>query len=269
MYAREITEASKSALLELGLALKRHHNDMVLIGGWAPYFLTTGCFPHCGSIDIDLVLKSKIMPKYENIRHTVIGLGYEQEFPDENPFRFTRTLRSPADGKDYPIHLDFLCDIEGAKYATQFVQPDLEAFVFDGLDLAFDFNFEQDIRTTLPNHGEARTSVLVADLVGMIALKGNAMDGRFKPKDPYDIFALAHYGGGAQQAAAFFNTALSSKKLSPKNKAFLSHSLSVIREKFRDSGQVGPFQVASFTEQKYARAVVAAQVKQFLEGLKY
>ena len=48
MYAREVTEASKSALLELGLALKRYHNEIVLAGGWAPYFITKDFFPHCG-----------------------------------------------------------------------------------------------------------------------------------------------------------------------------------------------------------------------------
>ena len=65
MYAREITEASKSALLEISLELKRYRTDMVLSGGWAPYFITNGYFEHCGSIDIDLVLRTKIMKKYE------------------------------------------------------------------------------------------------------------------------------------------------------------------------------------------------------------
>lgn len=62
MYAREITETSKSALLELGLSLQMYQNDMVLSGGWAPYFITENYFEHCGSIDIDLVLKTTIMP---------------------------------------------------------------------------------------------------------------------------------------------------------------------------------------------------------------
>jgi len=56
MYAREMTEVSKSALLELGLSLKRYHDDIVLTGGWAPYFISKGYFEHCGSIDIDLAI---------------------------------------------------------------------------------------------------------------------------------------------------------------------------------------------------------------------
>lgn len=106
MYAKEVTEASKTALLELGLALKRHHEDMVLVGGWAPFFIVNEFFPHCGSIDIDLVLRTKVMHKYETIRKSVVALGYVEE----NPFRFSRILNSPIDGKDYEIHLDFLCE---------------------------------------------------------------------------------------------------------------------------------------------------------------
>lgn len=63
MYAINETEASKSALLELGVALKRYSNDMVLAGGWAPYFISNPFFSHCGSIDIDFVLKTEIMKK--------------------------------------------------------------------------------------------------------------------------------------------------------------------------------------------------------------
>ena len=76
MYAREVTEASKSALLQLGLSLKRYHDDMVLVGGWAPYFIVKDHFPHCGSIDIDLALRTTIMPRYDSIRESVIDLGY-------------------------------------------------------------------------------------------------------------------------------------------------------------------------------------------------
>ena len=90
MYAREMTEASKSALLEIGLVLKRYRTDMVLSGGWAPYFITNGYFEHCGSIDIDLVLRTKVMKKYETIKKSILRLGYIEE----NPFRFSRTVKS-------------------------------------------------------------------------------------------------------------------------------------------------------------------------------
>jgi len=79
MYPREMTETSKSALVELGIALQAYRNDMVLSGGWAPFFITENYFEHCGSVDIDLVLKTTIIPRYESIRKIVTGLGYTEE----------------------------------------------------------------------------------------------------------------------------------------------------------------------------------------------
>lgn len=210
-----------------------------------------------------MALRTKVMPNYDSICKSVIDLGYVAE----NPFRFSRTLKSPIDGKDYGIHLDFLCDTEGAKYVTQRVQPDLEAFAFDGIGISFDFNFEQEINATLPNDGEAMATFKVLDLVGSLALKGKALDGRFKPKDAYDVFALTYCRGGPEQAAAHFNKTVSAKKPPVKSRSFLAHSLEVVREKFKDANQAGPFQVETFTEGQYKRQVVAAQVNQFFGHL--
>ncbi|MFH0817220.1 MAG: hypothetical protein V1909_01150, partial [Candidatus Micrarchaeota archaeon] len=233
-------------------------------GGWAPYFIVKGYFPHCGSIDIDLALKTTVMPKYDTIRKSVEGLGYAAE----NPFRFSRTVKSPIDGKEYEIHLDFLCEKEGMKYVDlRKVQADLHAFVFDGLSVAFDFNFEQEIEALLPGDGEARTKLKVVDLAGSVILKGQALDGRAKPKDAYDIFALTHYLGGPKQAAGYFKMACSKAKITPANKRLLEHSLAVIRDKFKNPKQMGPYQVASFTEGQFGNEVVAASVNAFLDSL--
>ncbi|MBI5158563.1 hypothetical protein HY992_00400 [Candidatus Micrarchaeota archaeon] len=265
MYASEVTEASKSALLELGLVLKRYREDMVLAGGWAPYFITKGFFQHCGSIDVDLVLKTRIMQKYDTIRKSIEKLGYSAE----NPFRFSRIVKSPVDGRDYAIHLDFLCEKEEcAKYFhLNRIQEDLHAFVFDGLDLAFEFSFEQEIETVLPGNGEAKTRLKVADLVASLTLKGHALDGRLNQKDAYDVFALTHYNGGPKKAAEYFNKRAAEKRLSPQNQKLLKHALAIIREKFRNQDQAGPFQVESFSEDHYKRSVVAGQVNQFLDAI--
>jgi len=71
LYDRNLTEASKSALAELCSALSIYRNDFVLAGGWAPYFLTRNYFDHCGSKDIDIVLKPTIMTKYESIKQII------------------------------------------------------------------------------------------------------------------------------------------------------------------------------------------------------
>lgn len=264
MYAREMTEASKSALLELGLSLKRYHDDIVLTGGWAPYFISKGYFEHCGSIDIDLALKTEIMPRYDTIRKTVEDLGYIAQ----NPFRFSRRIRSPIDGKDYDIYLDFLCEKEGLRFVDlRRVQDDLHAFAFDGLSLAFDFNFEQEIEAILPDNGEATTTVKVISLAGSLALKGQAIYGRAKPKDSYDIFALTHYKGGPIQAAEYFNETVNDTILSPINLKLLKRSVHIVRAEFKDVGRRGPFHVETFTENKFKRNIVAAHVNKFLDGI--
>jgi hypothetical protein len=102
------TEASKSALLELGLSLGKYHDDIVLAGGWAPYFITRGYFNHCGSIDIDLVLATEIVARYDTIREILEGLGYTPVA--YRPFQFTRKIKSPVDGSDCDIRLDLMCE---------------------------------------------------------------------------------------------------------------------------------------------------------------
>jgi len=246
MYSREITDTSKSALLELGLALHTYRNDIVLSGGWAPYFITENYFEHCGSVDIDLVLKTTIMPRYESIRKIVTDLGYVEE----NHFRFERKIKSPVDKKLYSIHIDFLCDKCELGYHFR-VQPDLEAFMFEGADIAFDFNFEKEIETTLPENGIDSTIFRVLDLAGSIILKGQALGGRKNSKDPYDIFALTHYHGGPEQAARYFNENFSRKGISREKRDLAGNSLAVIQRKFRDGISAGSFDVETFSENKY------------------
>lgn len=267
MYAPEVTNTSKSALLQLAIHLKPYHDQIVLTGGWAPYFITEKTpFEHCGSVDIDLVLKTDIKTgdRYETIRKIIEGLGYKPE----TDFRFSRYIPS-LDGTPYKIVLDLLCDSEGAQYITpqRKVQEDLRACVFDGLNIAFDFNFEQEIEGFLPENGEDKATIKVADLVSSLALKGKALGGRGKAKDAYDIFALTHCGGGALQAAQYFNELVAHKELAPTRKELLKSSVAQIADKFKHEDMRGPFDVWRFSDELYERNIVAAQVNLFLSNI--
>lgn len=265
MYNENETEASKSALLELGLALKRYHEDMVLAGGWAPYFISSKFFAHCGSVDIDFVLKTTIMKKYDSIKKTIIDLGYEEE----NEFRFLKEVVSPINGMLYPIHVDFLCEKEGLKYAKiRNVQDDLKAFAFDGCNIAFDFNFKEEVATVLPKSGRAKTAIKVVDLVGSLALKGHAIDGRYKTKDFYDIYSLTFFNGSPQKAAEYFNDCVSNKTLGFDKIEFIKHSLSVIQERFEYADSMGSYEVETFTNKNIRREDVYARIDSFLKAIK-
>ena len=76
MYDRDDTNTSMGALVELCRALRQYRRDIVLAGGWAPYFLTQGYFDHCGSIDIDFVLRPRTVERYERIQRILKRLGY-------------------------------------------------------------------------------------------------------------------------------------------------------------------------------------------------
>jgi hypothetical protein len=84
-YAQVQTEISLSMLLEVIDALKGYGSDVVVVGGWAPYFLlqkhgSKNAVRHVGSLDGDLALNFKRIPedKYETILETISRLGYVQ-----------------------------------------------------------------------------------------------------------------------------------------------------------------------------------------------
>jgi hypothetical protein len=268
MYSYAETQASRSALLELGLALKNYRDEFVLAGGWAPYFITEGHFEHSGSRDIDLIIRTdrEIEQRYKSIRKIIQDIGYTPE----NDFRFVKDIPCHVDGVLYPIELDLLCDREGAPLIPPFklrrVQEDLSAYMFYGLNLAFDFNFEQKIEGILPGNGEDKTKIRVADLVGSLALKGRAL-GRRNPKDAYDIFALTHYNGGALAAAEYFSQAVADKKLATKRRELLEDSVSRITDKFEHEDKSGPYDVWLYSEGSIERNIAAKQVNQFLSNI--
>ena len=84
-YESNLTSASLSAILELGVTLKYYKDSMVLVGGWVPYFLIEEFgdleFSHVGSIDIDLAINpDKInADEYATIVDMIKRRGYKIE----------------------------------------------------------------------------------------------------------------------------------------------------------------------------------------------
>src|SRR3990172_1853608 len=64
-YSFDHVKACLTVLLELLTYLKPYESQIVLIGGWAPYFLTqrnNGDSPHQGSLDIDVAVNPASIP---------------------------------------------------------------------------------------------------------------------------------------------------------------------------------------------------------------
>ncbi|MBI2937743.1 MAG: hypothetical protein HYY22_06000 [Thaumarchaeota archaeon] len=264
MYDRDETEASKSALIELGTALGTYRDDFVLAGGWAPFFLSTPHFDHCGSRDIDFVLRPSIMIRYNNIRKIIEGLGYTQT---ENIFRFKRDVPSSLSGKHYEIELDFLTEPQGAKVLPDedliTVQKDLRACLIQGCSVAFTFNYRETINGIIPQSGETSINLKVANIVSSLVMKGKALENRLSEKDSYDIYAVAgfHMGGPERAAERFLSEIRNSKQ---KKLALIESSVQTIQEAFSSPRRRGPYEVARFMGTDSSRIDAFERVKRFV-----
>lgn len=265
MYDRDATNTSMSALVELCRALRQYRRDIVLAGGWAPYFLTQGYFDHCGSIDIDFVLRPRIVERYERIQRILQRLGYE---PTENIFRFQRTLTSPATGNTYRVEVDFLTEPEAAEGLPRewivSVQRDLRACIIEGSSIVFRHNKGFKFKAVLPGNGEASATINVADLVGSLTMKGLALH-RMKDKDSYDIYAVAgFYDGGPVQASEAFREAVWAD-IEPEEAVI--DSLEEIKGAFGSPTSQGPSAVARFLGTEDARTDSYQRIRAFFTNL--
>ncbi|MDH5481721.1 MAG: hypothetical protein OEY22_02415 [Candidatus Bathyarchaeota archaeon] len=264
MYDRDATETSKGALVELCRVLRQYRHDMVLAGGWAPYFLVKDFFDHCGSVDIDFVLRPKVVERYENIKQILERIGYK---PTESVFRFERTVASSKTGIKHRIEVDFLTEPEGAEKLPEdwfaSVQRDLKACVIEGCSIVFKYNHEVGFSAVMPGNGEASVRFNCADIVGSLTMKGLALY-RMKDKDCYDIYAVGGFcGGGPKQASDAFMHVIGEKE----SEKVTLDALSEIRDAFASETSYGPSAVARFVGSEDAKIDSYMRIKTFLQGL--
>lgn len=279
VYSKNITESSKSVLIEILRILGSYRHYLVLTGGWAPYFILEKFGEggqHCGSIDIDFVLNPCLidLKVYETIVSSIEKRGYKPFITDDGevlPYRFYRSVKSSMDGAEYKIEVDFISEPDVVKRLSPekflAVQKDLQAVVIRGSSVVFSHSFEHEIEGVLPNGAETMVLASVSDVVGSLATKGLALKGRYKEKDPYDIyFVLTHFRGGPKKVAE--------KMRGFVNESIVAEALEEIREKFRTVRSEGPFQVAYFLapEDERLRERIQGEaytvLRTFFDGLK-
>lgn len=276
-YGGGVTDASLSALLELSLTLHSYRDAIVLVGGWAPFFLIDefgrGGFPHVGSIDIDIAVNPELIKydEYSTIVDLIQERGYSMRHGANGQpimFSFERGITSTDDGREYLISIDFLtcASDEAGNHRHRKVQSSLPARIVNGCDIAFQHNFKKEIRGTLPGNGESSSQIQMLDIPGCIGMKGVVLGERYKEKDAYDIFSVI------SQCLA------NPSEVGQKVKPFLAESnmemgVRNIREKFRSIGAEGPSWVGNFLhssdeeQKKRIQAESYVLVKQFLQSL--
>jgi hypothetical protein len=73
----------------------------------------------------------------------------------------------------------------------------------DGADLATHFYQYVAIDGSMPDGGPNRVEIAVCSIPALLAMKGHALNGRFKDKDPYDIYySIRNFEGGPEALAA-------------------------------------------------------------------
>ncbi|MDI6891776.1 MAG: hypothetical protein QMD08_02100 [Actinomycetota bacterium] len=276
-YEFGVTEASKSVLVELMTILKSYAEALVLIGGWAPYFLLekhkspSSDFKHVGSIDIDLVIDPQIIDeeRYATITQMLLDRGYTPS--PQILYQFERKIVSPLDRKEYVVGVDFLTPKpekgRGRRHRHRLVQPDLCARTLEGAEIALKHNWDCSLSGILPEDGETTVTFKVTNIVSSLALKGVALGERYAEKDAYDIYTLlSYYKDGSKDVAGELKPYLDNK--------ILQKGLVSIESKFRGLEAEGPSWVASFLFQtdpeliRRTKMDAYMSVKEFFEHLK-
>lgn len=274
-----IGEASLSVLLELWTILGTYREAMVLIGGWAPYFILKqyqepeNPFQHVGSIDIDVALNpAAIGPReYATIAELITRRGYKPRLnrlgkPIE--FAFERDTALPGATGKAVVEVDFLAPEYGGTGRSrrhQVIQDDLLARKARGADVVFEHNFPFRLAGFLPNGAEASVEIRVADVVGCLTTKGIAIGQRYAEKDAYDIYAVvANCKNGPRDVAAEVAPFL--------DNSLVQEAMGNIADKFQTIRAPGPLWVADFLgtsaqERERVAADAYVEVMTFLESI--
>jgi hypothetical protein len=185
-YDTRDVNAAKSVLVELMQILGEYREQMVLIGGWVPYFLFGA--GHVGSTDIDLALdKDEIS---DEVYHTISeNLEHHGYIEGRQKFQFIRTVQIDA-GAPIDVQVDFLAGEYGGpgkSHRHQKVQ-DMAPRKARGCELALEFNTCITVDGVMPDGARNTVVVHLSDVVPFIVMKGMALYDRKKEKDAWDIY---------------------------------------------------------------------------------
>lgn len=277
-FGQGIEEASLSVLLELWIVLRSYSEAMVLVGGWAPYFILkvdqepSNPFEHIGSIDIDVALNPTLVGtrQYATILELITDRGFRQRTNASGQpieFSFVRAVQQEPLGS-----VDVVIDFLGPEYGGtgrsrrhQRIQDVLLARKARGTEVVFSHNFSYRLCGVLPNGAEASTEIQVADVVGSLTTKGIAIGQRYAEKDAYDIYSVVtNFRRGPRDSAALVRQNL--------EHGLVKEAIRNIAAAFDSIHGRGPQWVADFLEaapdgRDRIAADAFAQVGRFLDEL--
>lgn len=243
-YSDRVTEAVKSALIEIGQVLGSFEGKFAVIGGAVPWLLLDhDDMRHVGTTDIDLSLDAEALGdgEYVHLVQALMRNGYAQS-SQHRRFQLVRTIAAHDDGPPIEVIVDFLMprDAEIKKN----IPPILSEFAVQrasGAELALRFHQLTAIEGDMPDGGRNRVEIAVASIPALLAMKGHALMKRQKRKDAYDVYyCIRNYEGGPEALAVACQPLLN---IEDAREGFLG-----IAEKFATEDMIGPVWVRQFVE---------------------
>jgi hypothetical protein len=204
-YDDRTMAAVKSVLVEIGQILGAFKGRFVVIGGAVPWLLLENDdMPHVGTLDVDLGLDAEALGDggYATLVESLQEHGYQQR-KGLRRFQLARAIRPRDDGPAIEIIVDFLMPRDAEIVRNR--PPLISNFAVqraDGADLAMTFYKMVAIEGPMPEGGTNRVEVAVCSIPALLAMKGHALNGRYKQKDAYDIYyCIRNYPGGPGELA--------------------------------------------------------------------
>jgi hypothetical protein len=243
-YSDRVTEAVRSALLEIGQILGSFEGRFAVIGGAVPWLLLdSDDMRHVGTTDIDLTLDAEALgdSEYVHLVEALMGNGYEQR-TGHRRFQLVRTVPAHDGGSPIEVIVDFLMPRD-AKIELN-IPPILSEFAVQrasGAELALRFHQLVAIEGAMPGGGHNRVEIAVATIPALLGMKGHALLRRQKRKDAYDVYyCVRNYEGGPQALAEACRPLI---ELPAAREGFVA-----IAEKFATPDSIGPVWVRQFVE---------------------
>lgn len=238
-------DISLAELYKVMSELQEYKEGMVIVGGWAPYFILKqfqdkdSDFQHRGSIDIDIALDPTVLnamgAKLDNV---LPALSYERcEVPE---YSYSKTIHVRE--REQVMRIDFLAPYPEVsdRHRNLHLPVDFLARKTRGADLALSHRMALDSSGILTSVSGKATGFYVADIVSMMAMKGYVIGSRrpFKEKDAYDIYSMVmYYKNGVRSVA---------EEILPfKDEPLMQESMRNLAETFASENAVGPIGVAT------------------------
>lgn len=204
-YDDRATAAVKSVLIEIGQILGSFQGKFAVIGGAVPWLLLDQQdMPHVGTLNVDLGLDAEALAdgEYATLIQTLQGHGYQQS-KDLRKFQLFRQITPRDGGGPVNVIVDFLMPRDAE--IVRNIPPLISEFAVqraDGADLALRFYQMAAITGPMPEGGTNQVEIAVCSIPALLAMKGHALNGRYKRKDAYDIYyCILNYPGGVEALA--------------------------------------------------------------------